>query len=956
MGAPLQKPTPYWSVEGAFLRIHTDALPEALRQRTLRHIEDWRGREWLEGPVLVLDSDQWRELGVPPLRGAGPEEEEHWLDAWAALHLLLMDLLGIQQQSVHLDIVGFIGAAAARLHVTVDGKSTSPATQDALGFSRVEGALHPTCPLTAWLLREAATFAGQDRKGQLATWARMRHVLDLAEPRLQGRFTCALGEHLASIKPQVAQRFSLAWEPSGPQGRFMTLKTRMVLPDASERELPYADFDPRGIVCSDAKQPILLPEPVARVVEIARRRDRKLLKDVKEELADPAQLIPEGVEVDAYFDLSHYSERVAGFEWVKSREAPAGRESSGLAWFAEAPEEPGAFLELVLEQAKDIPQRIPVATREEALRLFEENERALSSGAVAPLQVGSWQLPPSEALRLQLQTALALTPQAPPGGPDPQSPDVAPQGRGVLAAIVRELGASEQHDSDGLVIGDSQVPWQRLEAVLSPGIHLKPHQRRGIAWLWHHASANTPGIVLAGDMGLGKTLQVACFLALRHAMQGHSPQLVVCPTVLIDNWLEELERFFRRDAWGTLYALHDKGLKRLTRGDSLDLDTLARQQLIVTNYETLARYQRSLLRLSFDVVVFDEAHNVKNPDTLRSRAARALKRNFSVAMSGTPVENELGDVWAIYDAAQIRQPRSLGTRAEFSRDYASRGPEGIEALRQRLLFPSPASTLLRREKREALRDLPPKHMEVRRVEMTQVQVEHEQKIARLASTGSIFRALEALQKLYQHPALLTDSHASLSPEPALEVSPKTRLCFEILEDIRRAGPDGLGEKALVFVISRRMQELLVQLIEHRFGLRQVHIINGDPDNRSSALRRIKDFSEQPGFNVLVLSPLAAGVGLNIVAANHVIHYGRWWNPAKEDQATDRAYRIGQQRPVRVYYPVLHRPGRPEEGFDVQLHTLVERKRAIARDFLAPEEPLEAQGAELSSLFGQKSWT
>lgn len=948
--------TPYCYVEGAFLRIHMDALPEALRQRTLRHFEDWRDRGWLEGTVLVLDSAQWRELGLPPQRGSDPEEVEHWLDMWASLHLLLMDLLGIQQQAVHLDLVGFFGAPAAYLRVKVDGRSLSPEQQEALGFFHAEGVLHPVCPLTAWLLREAAAFAGQDRKGQLATWARMRRALDLAVPLLQGRFTCTQGPHLASIKPQVAQRFSLAWEPSGPQGRFVTLKTRMILPDASQHELSYADFDPRGIVCSDAKQPILLPEPVARVMEIARRRDLKLPKDVEEELADPACLIPEGVEADSYFDLSHYSERVAGFEWVKRREAPVARESSGLAWFAEATEEAGYFLELVLEHAKDLPQRIPLATREEALRLFEENERALASGVVAPLQVGRWQLPPSEALRLQLQTALALTPQAPPGGPPPRSQEADPQGRGVLAAIVRELGASKQHDSDGLVIDESQVPWERLEALLNPGIHLKPHQRRGIAWLWHHASANTPGVVLADDMGLGKTLQVACFLALRHALQGPSPQLVVCPTVLIDNWLEELSRFFRRDAWGTLYALHDKGLKRLLHGDSLDLDSLARQQLIVTNYETLARHQRSLLRLSFDIVVFDEAHHVKNPDTLRSRAARALKRNFSIAMSGTPVENELGDVWAIYDAAQVRQPRSLGTRAEFSRDYASRGPEGIEALRQRLLFPSPASTLLRREKREALRDLPPKHMEVRRVEMTQVQVEHEQKIARLASAGSIFRALEALQKLYQHPALLTDSHASLSPETALEVSPKTRLCLEILEDIRRAGPDGLGEKALVFVISRRMQELLVQLFEHRFGLRQVHIINGDPDNRSSALRRIQDFSEQPGFNVLVLSPLAAGVGLNIVAANHVIHYGRWWNPAKEDQATDRAYRIGQQRPVRVYYPVLHRPGRPEEGFDVQLHTLVERKRAIARDFLAPEEPLEAQGAELVSLFGKKSGT
>ena len=129
----------------------------------------------------------------------------------------------------------------------------------------------------------------------------------------------------------------------------------------------------------------------------------------------------------------------------------------------------------------------------------------------------------------------------------------------------------------------------------------------------------------------------------------------------------------------------------------------------------------------------------------------------------------------------------------------------------------------------------------------------------------------------------------------------------------------VAEKVLVFAHYRAVQELLAELIRERFLLSRVSIINGEPERRASALESIERFSRSPGFDVMVLSPLAAGAGLNIVAASHVVHYGRWWNPAKEDQATDRAHRIGQTRQVKVYYPLLHRIGRPDAGFDVRLH-------------------------------------
>jgi hypothetical protein len=150
-----------------------------------------------------------------------------------------------------------------------------------------------------------------------------------------------------------------------------------------------------------------------------------------------------------------------------------------------------------------------------------------------------------------------------------------------------------------------------------------------------------------------------------------------------------------------------------------------------------------------------------------------------------------------------------------------------------------------------------------------------------------------------------------------------------------------------------MQWLLKEVLQSELGLQSIQIINGAPENRVKALSHIDSFSRSPGFDVLILSPLAAGVGLNITAANHVIHYGRWWNPAKEDQATDRAYRIGQTRPVTVYYPVLHTPGRPDAGFDIKLDGLVRRKRDVARDLLDPVGDDDFAKADLRSVFSSQ---
>jgi SNF2 family DNA or RNA helicase len=229
--------------------------------------------------------------------------------------------------------------------------------------------------------------------------------------------------------------------------------------------------------------------------------------------------------------------------------------------------------------------------------------------------------------------------------------------------------------------------------------------------------------------------------------------------------------------------------------------------------------------------------------------------------------------------------------------------------------------------------------------MTHLQYELERVIAKEFQALGPLATLDRLRKLYQHPRLLdAQRRTRLQPRQAVDESPKTRVMLDLLREIAAR-----GEKVLVFTQWIQMQDLLTQILAVELGLTAVRIINGAPENRGAAQRIIREFSDKPGFDVLVLSPLAAGIGLTITAANHVIHYGRWWNPAKEDQATDRAHRIGQTKEVHVYHLLLHHPGAQERGFDVKLHELVERKRRVARDFLAPAETEGEPTSELDAI-------
>jgi len=543
-----------------------------------------------------------------------------------------------------------------------------------------------------------------------------------------------------------------------------------------------------------------------------------------------------------------------------------------------------------------------------------------------------------------------------------------------------------------------------LPDSLSETVTLKHHQLDGIRWLGRCAAMAPArrGVLLADDMGLGKTLQILTHLARLIESEGIAdrpgqgdvgpwrPILIVAPLMLVENetWLREMSARFRDDGeifrpWLTLYGPSmatvratepPRGKETDTGRPSLDAEKLMRYRVVVTTYETIVNYQHSFAQLHagrplWSAIVTDEAQRYKMLNTKISVALKAIPTQFHIASTGTPVENRLLDLWNIVDTFQ---PALLGTASEFTRTYETplrqqRGaefdasaPPVLDQLRARLHFGTPQAFLIRRSKAE-LTDLPAKHVERLYCEMSREEHDaHAGCLAILRDEGQPGRHLAVLQRLAllsQHPWLTSDGLPNADPAALVRASAKLQVTLDALRDIQAR-----GEKAIIFARHVAAQNLLSLVIGAEFGVR-VPIINGttagapEGDRSSEATRRTREgrkrvldtFRASAGFGVLVLSPFVAGVGLTITEANHVMHYGRWWNPAVEAQATDRAYRIGQTRPVTVYYPILRDPWAAEgSSFDEVLDALLARKLALARDFLHPVADEDGAAGELRS--------
>jgi SNF2-related domain/Helicase conserved C-terminal domain len=517
--------------------------------------------------------------------------------------------------------------------------------------------------------------------------------------------------------------------------------------------------------------------------------------------------------------------------------------------------------------------------------------------------------------------------------------------------------------------------------------HLRPHQKQGVRWLQTCSQIHErTGVLLADDMGVGKTVQILTFLAwciesgkfpgLSKSEPPFQPILIVAPLILVDTrtWEKEMEKFFTNDGvifWPVL-SLHGDQLAKLRRDDAvgreteigkpiLDLNRIQRHKVVITNYETIKSYQHSFAFVKdgaplWSFIISDEAQEFKVPSTKISHAMKALKARMHIACTGTPVENRLLDLWNICDALQ---PGLLSSAREFVAKFennqtGSNQENSLMELKKTLLFQQPHAFLLRRTKSDVA-ELPPKSVLKLDCEMSDSEIEaHRALLSKLKSDNRQSRFLSALQsfvQLYQHPALLTDNAEDLSAGELVSQSSKLRVLIATLHEIR-----GKREKVIIFARLRTMQGILAKVLQAEFQL-PVRIINGETKLRgSSSLNKaglktrnaiLQDFQNAPGFNVLILSPFVAGIGLTIVEANHVVHYGRWWNPAVESQATDRAYRIGQTKEVSVYLPILRdRSRRVAPTFDERLDLLMDNKHRLAEDFLRPLAPEDEMRDEL----------
>lgn len=522
--------------------------------------------------------------------------------------------------------------------------------------------------------------------------------------------------------------------------------------------------------------------------------------------------------------------------------------------------------------------------------------------------------------------------------------------KGVLIPIVREEEEPPPTSWEE-TLGQLQFT---APADLREGIALRDHQQRGVAWLQELAwKRERSGALLADDMGLGKTLQVWSFLSTwrAHGQVGQGPMLIVAPVSLLENWQVEYERFFDGD--------FDVRMLEARHIEHLDWGGLGPGDVLLINYERLVRAAVPAAQVDWSVVVLDEAQKIKNPSTLVSHVAKSLKARFRVAMTGTPVENSLLDFWNIMD---FLLPGMLGTRREFNREYRLSGDAEQKLEAAGRLRAKVGWHMLRRLKEDVARDLPPKTEYPSRwhprdgmhdwaAEMTKKQHEvyagiqtYLEKVVERGEENPVtafLRALEGWRLTVDHPLLAEKIEELLLEEsvPSLIAqSAKLTQTVRIVDGVRDR-----GEKVLVFTNFKMTQRMLRRVFQERYGVR-VAIINGDTpasavhrslDSRQQVVER---FNASEGFSVLVLSPIAAGFGLNIQGANHVVHFTRHWNPAKEAQATDRAYRIGQQLPVSVYYPMSL--SSRFSTFDARLHELLASKKALADESLVPSEEVK----------------
>ncbi|NLO81836.1 MAG: DEAD/DEAH box helicase [Clostridiales bacterium] len=443
---------------------------------------------------------------------------------------------------------------------------------------------------------------------------------------------------------------------------------------------------------------------------------------------------------------------------------------------------------------------------------------------------------------------------------------------------------------------------------------LRPYQVRGFSWMVFLRRLGF-GACLADDMGLGKTVQlIALLLYEREELGVKGPTLLICPTSVVGNWMREISRFAP-----SLKTFIHHGVDRLMGQEFIE--NIAGYDLVISTYSLVSRDWDTIAQVDWEGIVLDEAQNIKNPSTKQAQVVRKLKGKYRIALTGTPVENRLMELWSIME---FLNPGYLGSRQSFYRKFVlpieRYGDEKRAWQLKQLINPF----ILRRTKTDptVIKDLPVKQENKVYCALTREQATLYQsvvddimeKISTLSGMerrGLILSGLTRLKQICNHPALFL-ADGSVLDNRSGKLMRLQEMMYEVLSE---------GDRALVFTQYTHMGKMLQTYLQRCFQREVLFLHGGVPKEKRDYM--IERFQSADGPDIFVLSLRAGGVGLNLIQANHVFHYDRWWNPAVEDQATDRAYRIGQKKNVQVHKFICQ--GTLEEKIDL----LIERKKDLA---------------------------
>ncbi len=458
---------------------------------------------------------------------------------------------------------------------------------------------------------------------------------------------------------------------------------------------------------------------------------------------------------------------------------------------------------------------------------------------------------------------------------------------------------------------------------------LRPYQVRGFSWLWFMRRWGL-GACLADDMGLGKTIQAIALLLHEREQSGNGlpPALLVCPTSVVGNWKREVQRFAP-----SLRVMIHHGAER-ARGEEF-VEMAQQHDLVISTYGLVRRDVDALRVIPWSDVILDEAQNIKNPSAKQTQAVRQLPAGNRLTLTGTPVENRLSELWSMM---QFLNPGMLGSQRGFRDQFAlpiERYQDAEATTRLRGLV---GPFILRRLKTDStiIQDLPDKlemkvycsltpeqvtlyeavvEASLRKIE----EAEADEERSDFSRRGAVLGALLRLKQICNHPAQFL-SDGSVLPGRSGKLERLTEMLEEALD---------VGDRALIFTQFAEMGTLLQGYLQTLFGMEVLYLHGGTPAAHRD--RMVARFQDKGGPPLFILSLKAGGTGLNLTAANHVFHFDRWWNPAVEDQATDRAFRIGQTRDVQVHKFVCG--GTLEERID----ELIESKKALAQSVIGAGE-------------------